>query len=440
MKTIAVIGSLFFWDNIKEYFKEFPKVQFIHFPYTVPEESVGLIDEAASKSDILLFAGSIPYYYCYKKIQVQKIQATYIPVDELSLSLSLLSIIHSQKIELANISIDLPNKDSFYQVITEAGLQADHFFLKDYAWVYEQQREMKEFQIEEYIHFHKNLYAAGKTKHVLTCLHAVFVALNQLGIPSTYMVDSKHTFVSTISKAIDAYKYSLLSSSQIAVVSIASQEKSLVNNLLFLESIEKICKIFNARVSQSQSEPFVIYATRGAIRKSNIAYFQSLIGQLEKQFETFFNIGIGIGYSLHEAEIHSSQALFFTNKFKNQTSVLCLVDEDSRLLGSLFENERKISLLNNDKQVLALAEEIKMSAKNLKLMKQFIGMNNNRPFSAAELAEYMNLSRRSAERIISRLIDNNYLLFIGEEHPYNQGRPRKVYKATTHLISKIIEN
>ncbi len=81
-----------------------------------------------------------------------------------------------------------------------------------------------------------------------------------------------------------------------------------------------------------------------------------------------------------------------------------------------------------------------MSAKNLKLMKQFIGMNNNRPFSAAELAEYMNLSRRSAERIISRLIDNNYLLFIGEEHPYNQGRPRKVYKATTHLISKIIEN
>ncbi len=67
MKTIAVIGSLFFWDNIKEYFKEFPKVQFIHFPYTVPEESVGLIDEAASKSDILLFAGSIPYYYCYKK-------------------------------------------------------------------------------------------------------------------------------------------------------------------------------------------------------------------------------------------------------------------------------------------------------------------------------------------------------------------------------------
>ncbi len=36
MKTIAVIGSLFFWDNIKEYFKEFPKVQFIHFPYTVP--------------------------------------------------------------------------------------------------------------------------------------------------------------------------------------------------------------------------------------------------------------------------------------------------------------------------------------------------------------------------------------------------------------------
>ncbi|MGA3601101.1 MarR family transcriptional regulator [Lysinibacillus agricola] len=433
MQTVAIIGSLFFWNNIKVNFIEFPQVQFIHFPYTAPKQSMDLIDEAASQSDILLFAGSIPYYYCFEKIQAQQIQAAYLPFDELMLSLSLLSITHNQNIELSKVSIDLPKEDSFYQVMKEAGIQCASIHLKDYSWVYEQQRKIDDFQIDEYISFHKDLYEAGKTRLALTSLHAVFVALKQLGIPSSYMVESKHTFVTTLSKAIDAYKYSLLSASQITVVSIRSRENNIVNNHLFLENIEEICKTFNARVSQSQSEPYIIYATRGVMNKTNIAHFNSLLQQLEKRFETFFNIGVGIGYSLQEAEMHSSQALFFTNKYNFQESTLCLIDEESRLHGPIFENDKNIPLFNNDKQILEIAEEIKMSAKNLKLIKQFIVMHNNRAFSAAELADYMDLSRRSAERIINRLIDHHFLILSGEEQPYNQGRPRKVYKATTQF-------
>jgi len=433
MQTVAIIGSLFFWNNIKVNFTNFPQVQFIHFPYLAPKQSIDLIDEAASQSDILLFAGSIPYYYCFEKIQTKQIQATYIPFDELTLSLSLLSISHNKNIALSEISIDLPKEECFYQVMEEGGIQPASIHLIDYSWVYEQHRKIEDFQIDDYIRFHKELYESGKTKLALTSLHAVFVALNQLGIPSSYMVESKHTFVTTLSRAIDAYKYSLLSTSQIAVVSIRSRENNIVNNLLFSESLEGICKTINARVSQSKSEPYIIYSTRGVINKANIAYFSSLIQPLEKRFETFFNIGIGIGYSLQEAEMHSSQALFFTNKYNDQKSILCLIDEVSRLHGPIFKNEKNIPLFNNDKQILEIAEEIKMSAKNLKLIKQFIVFNNNRPFSAVELAEYMELSRRSAERIINRLIDNNFLILSGEEQPYNQGRPRKVYKATTQF-------
>ena len=76
MQTVAILGSLFFWNNIKEHFTVFPHVQFIHFPYTHPEQCVDFIEEAASQSDIVLFAGSIPYYYCYEKIKASSIQAT----------------------------------------------------------------------------------------------------------------------------------------------------------------------------------------------------------------------------------------------------------------------------------------------------------------------------------------------------------------------------
>jgi len=108
-----------------------------------------------------------------------------------------------------------------------------------------------------------------------------------------------------------------------------------------------------------------------------------------------------------------------------------LVDEHNRLHGPLFENNKKVALSNNNKNILEIAEKVKMSAKNLNVMKQFMLVTNNRPFSAAELANYMNLSRRSAERIINRLIEHNYFMLAGEEHPYHQGRPRKLYKTTT---------
>lgn len=49
MQTIAILGSLFFWNNIKEHFTAFPQVQFIHFPYTHPEQCVDLMDTAASQ-------------------------------------------------------------------------------------------------------------------------------------------------------------------------------------------------------------------------------------------------------------------------------------------------------------------------------------------------------------------------------------------------------
>lgn len=82
---------------------------------------------------------------------------------------------------------------------------------------------------------------------------------------------------------------------------------------------------------------------------------------------------------------------------------------------------KKIALSNNNQQILKVAEKLKMSAKNLNLIRQFIKLNKNRPFSATELATYINLSRRSAERMINRLVERNYLELSGEEHPYHQG-------------------
>lgn len=432
LKTIAILGSLFFWNNIKQHLTLFPQVQFIHFPYTTPDQCIKLFDEAASCSDILLFAGSIPYYYCYEKIKASHTQATYIPFDELTLALSLLSLQHQEKVELSQLSIDVPKMNSLHQVMMEASIPSTDVYVKDYEWVYDQPEKITQLNVNDFVRYHKELYEAGKTTLALTSLHAVFVELQKLGIPSKYMVESKQTFIMTINSALEAYQHAMLTTSQIAVISICSNQKLLGDQQKFLAMLEKICKRFQARVTQAQQEPYLIISTRGVIEQLDPAYLRSLIEQSEHQFETSFTIGIGYGYSLHEAEVHSSQALFFTSKWRDASTIICLVDADNRLHEQLFENNNKIALSSHNKVILAMAEKVKMSAKNLNVMKQFITVTNNRPFSAAELAQYINLSRRSAERIINRLIEHDYFKLAGEEHPYHQGRPRKLYKATNH--------
>ncbi|NOG28369.1 MarR family transcriptional regulator [Lysinibacillus fusiformis] len=431
MQTIAILGSLFFWNNIKEHFAVFPHVQFIHFPYTHPEQCVDFIEEAASQSDIVLFAGSIPYYYCYEKIKALSIQATYLPFDELTLALSLLSLHHHERVGLSELSIDLPKMNSFYQVMKEAGIASTDVYVKDYAWVHEKPEKIANLNMADYVHYHKELYEAGKTKVALTSLHAVFIELEQLGIPAKYMVESKQTFAAAVTRALDAYHHQLLASSQIAVVSIHCQENLSHLHPVFLSTLETLSDRLHAKVMPAQQKPYLIISTRGVIEKLEPSYLRSLKEQYEQQFGTIFRVGVGYGYSLHEAEAHSSQALFFTTKYSETSTVMCLVDEQNRLYGPLFENNNKVALSSNNKHILEIAEKVKMSAKNINVMKQFMLVTNNRPFSAAELADYMNLSRRSAERIINRLIEQNYFTFAGEEHPYHQGRPRKLYKATT---------
>jgi predicted transcriptional regulator len=49
-------------------------------------------------------------------------------------------------------------------------------------------------------------------------------------------------------------------------------------------------------------------------------------------------------------------------------------------------------------------------------------------FTSADLAEYLQLTRRSAERMIKKLHDHGYIKVVGEEMIYKQGRPRAIYQ------------
>ncbi|PFN06196.1 MULTISPECIES: MarR family transcriptional regulator [Bacillus cereus group] len=430
---IGVIGSKFFLDSLSKHYPLFPEVKFISYQYENPEQSGMLVEEAGRETDLVLFSGSIPFYFGYKQVKNSSIEGIYILFDELTVALSLLSTSHLGKVNINKISIDLPDQNLLLKVLEESEIVEKSLHVKDYPWIYKRDGETRELKIAEFVQFHSKLYHEGQTLFALTSIHAVYQELQRLDIPSRYMVQSKQTLIDSLTKAISLLNLKKTEESRIAVISIQSYQQSLKKSEQFLIFLQKLSKRLHARVNLEYLDPNLIYTTRGALQAFGTDYYSDIIVEMEKEFKTLFQVGIGYGYTIQEAETHSAQALFFTNKFLKNNSIACLVDENQKLHGPLFEKTHHVELKNEDQAIQELAGELKMSAKNIKLIYQFIKINNFKAFSAANLEEYMNCTRRSAERFIKRLIDGGCFLQAGEEHPYEQGRPRNLYIATDKL-------
>ncbi|TCP21167.1 hypothetical protein EV207_14522 [Scopulibacillus darangshiensis] len=438
MIRIGVLGSKLFIDAVSIHYALFPEVTFVSYMYESPRKIDHLIEKAGGEVDFLLFSGAIPFYYGQQKRTEYKLKAAFIPFSELMVSLSLFSISYREKLPLAAVSIDLPNHVLLDHVLSEAQINDRPVHVTDYPWIYKMEEDITHLDIARFVRFHTELYREKKTAYALTSIHAVYEELQKLAVPSTYMIQPEQSLKDGLEKAVTLAKLNKAKASQIAVISIKisdypSSQDSQVFRLQLLQQLHEIGKRLNARVSMDHYQPFLIYTNRGSLESAQKDRNLQLIQELEEKVKFPLQIGIGFGLTMNSAENHATQALYFTEKFSTKKTTIFLLDENKKLIGPLFENEKQYALKNEDQEIQMLAEQLKMNTKKLNRFIDFIGTNQFRSFSAQELADYFEISRRSAERLIKRFLEQDFLNIAGEEQPYDQGRPRALYTATGKL-------
>ncbi|MED3562892.1 hypothetical protein, partial [Bacillus xiapuensis] len=331
-----------------------------------------------------------------------------------------------------------PKREFLDNVLKEIHIKDQTLFVMDYPWVYHLEEEKKTFDITQFVRYHADLYQEKKTQFALTSIHAVYEELQKLSIPSIYMVQPKQSLKEGLDKAVTLTRLKKTKDSQIAVISIkatnypANKEEQAFR-LQMLQHLHEMARQLNARVSLDQHQPFLIYTNRGsmevALKEQNLQKVLELEGKINSPLQ----IGIGYGHTMNEAENHATEALYFTEKQLNEKTTIFLLDEDKKLIGPLFENEKQYVLKNENRDIQSLADHLKMTAKNLNRFFDFVRLHQFRSFSAQELADYLVVSRRSAERLIKRFLEQELLTITGEEQPYDQGRPRALYNISQKL-------
>lgn len=338
-----------------------------------------------------------------------------------------LQLSHEHQMKVDEISYDSSSRDEFERVLQEASIKASLQYV-----------ESETIELQQLIDFHYHCYEKGYTKAAITG-RPIQEQLQQLGVPTYRILPTETSVDSVVYEIRRMYEMLHLKRAQIAV-QIIEYDTAFVDsaNTAFttdklheieLESMKKLrtyAKKIQGSILTIGPGRYVIFSTRGFLQDvtydfTRIAEIDSFKG-LKEEVET---CGIGIGHSAYEAEINAWNALLQSREWGKGSWAVCF--DDKRIAGPLGKEEQITYSYTSD-EMQSIREKTSLSVATLHKLKSIIKKRLNEEISANELAQYMQITTRSARRILSELESNGLAHVIAEENPRTKGRPRKIYK------------
>ncbi|MFK2825240.1 transcriptional regulator [Bacillus sp. B190/17] len=410
---IAVIGSADFIHTIISVAPQVKEIEIEPYIYKQPEEAIELV-KYLKPCDVVFFSGALPYYFSKEIHESLPIPSLYLEQDETAIAMSLLSLISHRNIPLERISIDLTESSFIKNVLADIGLHTSLHVI-DYV-----DKLPNKFNINDIVHFHYSRFQLGEIDLALTSIHAVYDRLNNLGVPAQRMIDPLKSLIHGLQDAKAQAELTKSYSATIAAGYISFKQSEKVQK----QHLEAFAHEMNASIRQLGEAAFSLYSTRGDIDlvMDNGAFRDFLL-----KWQNPVAIGFGYGFTAAEASQNAKIARGFAVRHKHESCGYILT-ETKELLGP-FPKEKKTQRLKNDHpELLQIGKETKLSPANLSKIIQFSKSRQSIHFTAADLSDYLQVTRRSTERILKKLVDHGFVKIVGEEMTYQQGRPRAIYE------------
>ncbi|MBE1555590.1 transcriptional regulator [Sporosarcina limicola] len=405
---IAIIGSTDFCGRTEQLVINRNDIELDWYRYNEPQEAPHLI-RTLKPCDAILFSGSLPYTYAKKAIENFPIPTLYLKQDETAVAITLLHLAAQKQLDLNRISIDIREKVHIDHVINDLNQIIELPFIHVL-----QDDEV----IQDISSFHEQLSLLSKTDMAITSVHAVYEQLKQQNIPTIKMIDPESSIVQSIELAKQQAILQKSNSAQIAVGVIQVRE----HNQNIESVVEQLATLMQARWSEQQGE-YTLFTTMGNIEYSIKNHeFLTLYQTLDSQAKLAF----GCGETIVDATENAQFALEFIKKTDDHS--FYVLDSNKKLHGPFPQSHSTIEMKIHEPALVEMAVKTKLSPSNISKLMTFSKSRQSKQFTANDLALHLNVTRRTAERILKRLVEFNYAKIIGEEMTYRQGRPRALYE------------
>ena len=409
------------------------KLEFLPLHYEIFTEAAELVRAHRSRVDGWLFSGPSPYMAARECLEPDAVAVScqhfgaglYRGLLNLSQQLGRLPI---------RVSIDMPQEegivDNIEEALQELQLPTEHMHVKPYH---------KEYEPEELLRFHRELYRGGLTEGAVVSLYSLHQAMQREGIPSVHNTITKMEIKQAIQTLMEKADAAYFRKTQAAVnlfdvevfrdigASGITPYQLLERELDVRRVLIRLSRKFGGYLLEKGSGRYEIFSSRGAVERE-LPSMAAAVAEMAAFAEAAAHAGIGFGESVHAAEIHAVRAVSH-GKAKGCTVVM--IEEDGVITEAPgVERELQYSCSTRNG---ALLEKLRGAGVSVKIYQKLAAVTHRMGwtvFTAAQAAAQLRVTSRNVSRILAGLATVGLAECVGQEAGAERGRPSQLFRLT----------
>lgn len=426
---IIVIGTKMMPKIINKMIDQLPNVDIQYHCSEFYEEAASIADslQKEGEADAILFSGPTSYHYAKRRI-VATIPWAYLPYSRVAAFQACLEGIAIFKSDLKALSVDQFDHNLLREALEEVGIR-DSVIIRAGIDAEEDRFEKK------LLDFHRNCYRQGRVSLCVTSMEHIAEPLRAEGIPCVRIYPVKEVLQEQIYRLQILHLSAKKNQGRMAVIAIQLNYVSFdEQNLMFQEweqlqcqneyrkNVYSLAQRMEAAVFSGDGNHFFIVTSKNYLMNvflKDSTYWE--FGQLGRRFpDNRIYIGIGIGNTTLEAKSRAMMAL--NRSASGHSGKSYMIEEENKTIELLFPGENSAELPS----LSFLAQRLHLSTATLGKLSETLEICG-KEMDAATLAEKLQISVRSANRMMAHLEKEGYAAVVGKQSS-GRGRPSRILR------------
>ncbi|HEY4392134.1 MAG TPA: hypothetical protein VGN02_12385, partial [Paenibacillus sp.] len=287
--------------------------------------------------------------------------------------------------------------------------------------------------------FHQQQLNSGACSLAITGVESVARRLSAAGADNEWLVPSDQDMSVTLERALLSTESRRIKESQIVVGMIKVDEfGKLVMKSVSEHEVQKLkldihrmvldyVESLDGYLTPIGGDEYLFFTTRGIFERETGGYKTiPLAKDASQSFGISLSFGVGFGTSANEAGTNARAALRKSREAGGNTCFI--IREDQTLIGPLEMSDPIQTVLSPTYTgLIRRAEEAGMTSAYLSKLLSHTAKSGKYEYSVHELAALLDITVRSAHRLLLLWIDNGLVDIAGMEK-VPKGRPRQIYR------------
>lgn len=421
MPSIGIIGPCDLVEKAIQAMERYAALRPLALPYKTEQETLGIVAEHEAAVDGFLFTGYVPYRLV-RSAGVDK-PLFYFSIAGASLNKSLFHFHMHGQVDVSRLSIDTISPEEIAEMYQELGL--------DVAGVQINRTPLERFAAEDYFQFHLQHYQSGKTSGAITSVNSVAERLKAHGVPVQKLVPTPQGMRHTLKLMTTFFEGEEARGKQLVYLLIQSLEAKEVESELWNETarwFEKENKRLQASVFWNSREIIALIDQRVFDKYTSREQTIPLIQDLRERVQLPLVVGIGMGDTMLDAEENARASLELSRR--NGARQTFIINQNKEVVEAMTPDgavDLRFRLMSTDAHLVKLAQETNLSVKTLSKVKHICGDSGTNVISSKTIEDCLGITLRSANRILTKLVEAGVAIPKGYEDPVGRGRPRVLY-------------